>query len=66
MHVLNAEETTRRLHLNVKRVQGLAREGKLPVITRSSAERLRPSVDDEVFAVIKCTEVMIGTKGDEE
>src|SRR5438876_8316962 len=30
MNTLNAEEAAKLLHLNVKRVQGLAREGKLP------------------------------------
>lgn len=30
------------------------------IITRSSAERLKLSVGDEVLAVIKSTEVMIG------
>jgi molybdate transport system regulatory protein len=126
MRTLNAEEAARLLRLNVKRVQGLARAGKLPaarvgrkwlfrreeleallggaataaptrtlnisarnrlrgrvaritvdglmaeiqvrigdqdlvsVITRSSAERLELRVGDEVFALIKSTEVMIG------
>ena len=127
MNTLNAEEAAALLHLNVKRVQSLARDGKLPaarvgrkwlfrrndleallgapvavspgrpamtisarnrlrgtiarltldglmaeilvrigdqelvsVITRSSAERLRLKVGDEVFAVIKSTEIMIG------
>jgi molybdate transport system regulatory protein len=36
------------------------------VITRSSAERLGLKVGDEVFAVIKSTEVMIGKEGREE
>ena len=133
MQTLNADEAAALLHLNVKRVQGLAREGKLPaarvgrkwlfrrddleallgapatvarghaamaisarnrlraeisrltldglmaevqlrigdqelvsVITRSSAERLRLKVGDEVFAVIKSTEIMIGKEGQEE
>ena len=131
MNTLNAEEAAKLLHLNVKRVQGLAREGKLPaarvgrkwlfrreeleallgrtgssprrflaisarnrlrghvsrlsieglmaevqvgigdqelvsMITRSSAERLGLAVGDEVFAVIKSTEVMIGKEGREE
>jgi molybdate transport system regulatory protein len=133
MTTLNAEEAAVLLHLNVKRVQSLAREGKLPaarvgrkwlfrrqdleallgspasvtaghagmtisarnrlrgtiarltldglmaevqmrigdqelvsVITRSSAERLRLKVGDEVFAVIKSTEIMIGKEGQEE
>ena len=124
---LNVEQAAELLHLNVKRVQSLARDGKLPgvprrpevavparrararcsaatrrrrrgprsrsaratdcagrssqlrldglmaevvlrigdqelvsVITRSSAERLGLRVGDEVFAVIKSTEVMIG------
>jgi molybdate transport system regulatory protein len=131
MDTLSAEEAAVLLHLNVKRVQGLAREGKLPaarvgrkwlfrrrdlermlggvavapatvgmslsarnrlrghivrltvdglmaevqvrigeqelvsVITRSSAERLGLRVGDEVFAVIKSTEVMIGKEGTE-
>lgn len=130
MNTLNAEEAAELLHLNVKRVQSLAREGKLPaarigrkwlfrradleallgapipvaaggatmsisarnrlrgriarlsldglmaevlvrigdqelvsVITRASAERLRLKVGDEVFAVIKSTEIMIGKEG---
>ncbi len=33
------------------------------VITRSSAERLGLKVGDEVFAVIKSTEVMVGKEG---
>lgn len=132
MHTLSAEEAARLLHLNVKRVQSLAREGKLPasrvgrkwlfhrheleallgrkpsarpaatlsisarnrlrgeiagltvdglmaevqlrigeqtlvsIITRSSAERLGLRVGDEVFAVIKSTEVMIGKEGVED
>ena len=132
MDTLNAEEAAALLHLNVKRVQGLAREGKLPaarvgrkwlfrrqdleallgapvvvrqgrttmtisarnrlrgkiarvtldglmaevqvrigdqelvsVITRSSAERLELKVGDEVFAVIKSTEIMIGKEESE-
>ena len=127
MTTLSAEEAAQVLHLNVKRVQSLARAGKLPaarvgrkwlfrrdqlesllgtsaptghpgrslsisarnrlrgriahlrldglmaevvmrigdqelvsVITRSSAERLALAVGDEVFAVIKSTEIMIG------
>lgn len=128
MDTLSAEEAARLLHLNVKRVQALARAGKLPasrigrkwlfarralermlsehapgefgaieisarnqlrgrvtaisadgvmaevrvqigdqelvsVITRSSAQRLRLAVGDEVLAVIKSTEVMIGKAG---
>jgi len=129
MNTLDAEEAAVLLHLNVRRVQGLAREGKLPaarvgrkwlfrreeleallgrataspprrslaisarnrlrgrisrlaidglmaevhvriadqelvsLITRSSAERLGLRVGDEVFAVIKSTEVMIGKEG---
>ena len=129
MHTLNAEEAAKLLRLNVKRVQGLARAGKLPaarvgrkwlfrredleallgrkgpggpagslsisarnslrgriarltvdglmaevqvrigdqqlvsIITRSSAERLGLKVGDEVFAVMKSTEVMIGKEG---
>ena len=132
MNTLDAEEAAELLHLNVRRVQGLAREGKLPaarvgrkwlfrreeleallgrpaaspprralaisarnrlrgqisrlaidglmaevhvriadqelvsLITRSSAERLGLRVGDEVFAVIKSTEVMIGKEGREE
>lgn len=128
---LEAVEAARLLHLHVKRVQALARSGKLPaarvgrkwlfrredleallggprprrsdsalalsarnrlrgriahltidglmaevtmrigdqelvsVITRSSAERLGLEVGDEVYAVIKSTEVMIGTRGGE-
>jgi molybdate transport system regulatory protein len=132
MSTLNAEEAARLLRLNVKRVQGLARAGKLPaarvgrkwlfrreeleallgrrsatpprrtitisarnrlrgqvarltldglmaevvieigeqqlvsIITRSSAERLGLRVGDEVYAVIKSTEVMVGKEGWEE
>jgi len=131
MNTLNAEEAARLLHLNVKRVQGLARAGKLPaarvgrkwlfrrdeleallgrpavptpsgsmaisarnrlrgsiarlqydglmaevvlrigdqelvsVITRSSADRLGLEVGDEVFAVVKATEVILGKEGRE-
>ena len=131
-NTLDAEEAARLLHLNVKRVQSLARAGKLPaarvgrkwlfrreelealigrseaapahgslaisarnrlrgritrlvldglmaevqlrvgdqdlvsVITRSSAERLGLEVGDEVFAVIKSTEVMLGKERSEE
>ena len=125
MGLLSAGEAATYLHLNVKRVQALARDGKLPgrrvgrkwlfderdlstalgrapqaelggldlsarnqlrgrivavhaeglmaevrlaigdqelvaVITRSSAERLGLKLGQEVFAVIKSTEVMIG------
>ena len=125
MDTLSVEEAARLLHLQAKRVQSLAREGKLPavrvgrkwlfprhelermlrkpppdaepalelsarnrlrgvirelrvdglmaevhlrigdqdlvsVITRSSAERLGLVVGQEVYAVIKSTEVMIG------
>ncbi len=129
MDTLSAEEAAQLLHLNVKRVQALARAGKLPgarvgrkwlfargelermvskrapesgggaievsarnqlrgrvvaltadgvmaeirvrigdqelvsVITRGSAERMRLAVGDEVIAVIKSTEVMIGKGG---
>lgn len=130
MTTLNVEEAAALLRLNVKRVQILAREGKLPaarvgrkwlfrrqdleallatpgsasagysamslsarnrlrgqisrltldglmaevqlrvgdqelvsLITRSSAERLGLKVGDEVFAVIKSTEIMIGKEG---
>ena len=124
MGLLNVEQAAAYLHLNVKRVQALAREGKLPgrrvgrrwlfdereldsalgraprtepagldlsarnqlhgrvlgvhveglmaevrlavgdqelvaVITRSSVERLGVTVGEQVFAVIKSTEVMI-------
>jgi molybdopterin-binding protein len=131
MNTLSAEDAAKLLHLNVKRVQSLAREGKLPaarvgrkwlfrrediesmlggrtpgpgetsftisarnrlrgrisrlvldglmaevviqigdqelvsVITRSSAERLGLKVGDDVFAVIKSTEIMIGREGRE-
>jgi molybdate transport system regulatory protein len=131
MNTLNAEEAARLLHLNVKRVQSLARAGKLPaarvgrkwlfrrdeleallgrpavpmpsgsmaisarnrlrgtiarlqydglmaevvlrigdqelvsVITRSSADRLGLEVGDEVFAVVKATEVILGKEGRE-
>lgn len=126
LELLTVAETARLLHLNVKRVQALAREGKLPatrvgrkwlfprdrveallgakgaaapaggvelsarnqlrgriagltldglmcevrleiggqelvsIITRRSAERLRLKIGDQVLAVIKSTEVMIG------
>jgi molybdopterin-binding protein len=125
MNLLSADEVARHLRLNVKRVQALAREGRLPgrrvgrkwlfdrrdldralgttappdlagidlsarnqlrgrilaltvegvmaevtvavgdqqvvsVITRGSAERLGLRVGDEVLAVIKSTEIMIG------
>jgi molybdate transport system regulatory protein len=123
MDTMNASEAAALLHLNVKRVQRLARGGKLPatrvgrqwlfnrrdlerllsgrtstgpveisarnqllgritalhadgvmaevrvqigdqelvsIITRSSAERLKLAVGDEVYAVIKSTEIMIG------
>ena len=128
MDTLSVEDAAKLLHLNVKRVQSLARAGKLPavrvgrkwlfprdrleallgrsrptavetsapveisarnqlrgritglhldgvmaevririgdqelvsVITRSSAERLGLAVGDDVLAVIKSTEVMIG------
>ena len=129
MNTLNVEEAAQLLHLNVKRVQSLAREGKLPaarvgrkwlfrreelesllgapvpgttgramaisarnrlrgqisrlildglmaevqiaigdqelvsVITRSSAERLGLKIGDDVYAVIKSTEIMIGKEG---
>jgi molybdate transport system regulatory protein len=132
MNTLNVQEAAKLLHLNVKRVQGLAREGKLPasrvgrkwlfrreeleallgrtksspptgsltisarnrlrgqisrlafdglmaevqlrvgdqqvvsIITRSSAERLGLKIGDEVFAVVKATEIMIGKEGREE
>jgi molybdopterin-binding protein len=125
MALLSAEQAASYLHLNVKRVQALARAGKLPgrrvgrkwlfderdleavlgrggarndsagldlsarnqlrgrivglsvdglmaevrigigdqelvaIITRSSAERLRLAMGDQVFAVVKSTEVMI-------
>ena len=128
--LITAAEAARLLHLHVKRVQQLAREGKLPatrfghkwlfsrsrllstrppsaarggelaaleisarnrlrgrvsairadgvmaevhvqvgdqeivsIITRSSAERLHLAVGDEVFAVMKSTEVMIAKSG---
>jgi molybdate transport system regulatory protein len=125
MGLLSADQAATYLHLNVKRVQALARSGKLPgrrvgrkwlfderdlsaalgrtpqvelvgldlsarnqlrgrlvalhaeglmaeariaigdqelvaLITRSSAERLGLKIGQEVFAVIKSTEVMIG------
>lgn len=128
MDTLSAEEAAQLLHLNVKRVQALARAGKLPaarigrkwlfarrelerllsesqggastaievsarnqltgritslkadgvmaevmvrigeqdlvaVITRGSAERMRLAVGDQVLAVIKSTEIMIGKAG---
>ena len=129
MRTLSAEDAAELLHLKVKRVQILAREGKLPafrvgrkwlfrgdeleqliggsanpserpmaisarnrlrgtvtrlsfdglmaevhlrigdqdlvaVITRSSAERLRLKLGGTAFAVIKSTEVMIGSEED--
>lgn len=129
MRTFSAEEAAELLHLKVKRVQILARAGKLPafrvgrkwlfrgdeledliggaaqpserplaisarnrlrgtvtrlafdglmaevelrigdqdlvaLITRSSAERLRLKVGATAFAVIKSTEVMIGSDGD--
>ena len=125
MELLSSEDASRYLHLNTKRVQALARAGRLPgrrvgrkwlfdrrdldrllgsegvpapagldisarnqlrgtiesltiegvmaevrlriggqeltsIITRGSAERMGLRVGDEVFAVIKSTEVMIG------
>lgn len=124
MELLNAQEAAQLLHLNVKRIQALARAGRLPgrrvgrkwlfdrrdldqllgrpsgtaagldisarnqlrgriqsltidgvmaevllrigdqdlvsIITRGSAERLGLRVGDEVYALIKSTEVMIG------
>ena len=128
MDTLSAEEAAQLLHLNVKRVQALARAGKLPaarigrkwlfarreleqmlseslggasgsiqvsarnqlsgritglkadgvmaevvlqigeqelvaIITRASAERMRLAVGDQVLAVIKSTEIMIGKAG---
>ncbi|HEY7611582.1 MAG TPA: TOBE domain-containing protein [Gemmatimonadales bacterium] len=125
MQLISASEAARYLHLNVKRVQALARSGRLPgrrvgrkwlfdrhdldkalgsgpagesagldlsarnqlrgsvagvaiegvmaevrvrigeqelvsIITRASAERLGLRVGDEVVAVIKSTEIMIG------
>jgi molybdopterin-binding protein len=129
METLDAQQAADLLHLNVKRVQSLARAGKLPafrigrkwlfhrdrieellgapasqptltlsarnrlhatianlrmdglmaevqlkvgdqdlvaMITRSSAERLGLAKGDTVYAVIKATEVMIGTEGGRE
>ena len=128
MDTLSADEAAALLHLNVKRVQALARSGKLPaarigrkwlfarrelermlserstglagaievsarnqlsgritalkvdgvmaevvlrigeqdlvaIITRASAERMLLGVGDQVLAVIKSTEVMIGKAG---
>jgi molybdate transport system regulatory protein len=125
MELLSTEDASRYLHLHTKRVQALARAGRLPgrrvgrkwlfdrrdldrllgsegelgpagldisarnqlrgtivsltiegvmaevrlqigdqeltsIITRGSAERMRLKVGDQVFAVIKSTEVMIG------
>jgi len=131
MNTLDVHQAAELLHLNPKRVQSLAREGKLPaarvgrkwlfrrdtlegllgrpsqaplarslaisarnrlrgkiaslstdglmaevvirigdqelvsVITRSSSERLGLREGDEVFAVIKATEVMLGKEGAE-
>src|SRR5262245_13163541 len=131
MNTLNAEQAAGLLHLNVKRVQAMARAGKLPavrvgrkwlfpleqlesvlgakapargpwsltlsarnrlrgtvtrihvdglmaevnlrvgdqdlvsIITRSSAERLGLKVGAEAYAIIKSTEVMLGTEGGE-
>ena len=36
------------------------------VITRSSAERLELKIGDEVFAVIKSTEIMVGKEDGKE
>ncbi|MCC6349946.1 MAG: TOBE domain-containing protein [Candidatus Eisenbacteria bacterium] len=131
MNTLNATEAATLLKLNVKRVQILARQGRLPaarvgrkwlfrrdeleallgrradapgrtlsisarnrlrgrvarltvdglmaevvlaigdqhlvsIITRASAERLGLRAGDEVFAVIKSTEVMVGKEGVED
>lgn len=132
MNTLTAEQAAGLLHLNVKRVQAMARAGKLPavrvgrkwlfpreqlesilgcpvpargqgslaisarnrlrgrvtrllldglmaevylrigdqevvaVITRSSAERLGLKVGGEALAIIKSTEIMIGTQGADE
>ena len=128
MDTLSSKEAAHFLHLNVKRVQALARSGKLPaarigrkwlfarreleqmlsearptksaavevsarnqlsgrisgltadgvmaevvvrigeqelvaIITRASAERMRLTVGDQVLAVIKSTEIMIGKAG---
>jgi molybdopterin-binding protein len=127
MDLLDTEAASRYLHLHPKRIQALAREGRLPgrrvgrkwlfarqdldrmlgheppavagldlsarnqlrgtvtaltidgvmaevhlrlgeqslvsIITRGAAERLRLQVGDEVVAVIKSTEVMIGKGG---
>lgn len=128
MQTLDVQQAAELLHMNVKRVQSLARAGKLPavrvgrkwlfrrdqiegllgpaagssppslalsarnrlrgrvvqlrldglmaevvlmigdqelvsIITRSSAERLVLQVGDEVYAVFKSTEVMIGRDG---
>jgi molybdopterin-binding protein len=41
---------------------GVGGQELVAVITRSSVERLRLKVSDEVLAVIKSTEVMIGRK----
>jgi molybdate transport system regulatory protein len=126
METLNVQQAADLLHLNIKRVQGLARAGKLPgvrvgrkwlfrrdeietllggstplrrsvpltlsarnhlrgaiagirsdglmaeiqirigdqdlvaVITRASVDRMGLAVGDEVFAVIKSTEIMVG------
>ena len=53
------------------RIEGLMAEVQIRIgdqelvslITRSSAERLRLAEGDEVYAVIKSTEVMIGKEG---
>ncbi len=130
MRILNAAEAAKLLRLNVKRVQVMARDGRLPasrigrkwlfrsedleamlgrrpapahslsisarnrlrgrvsqltieglmaevviaigdqqlvsIITRASAERLGLKPGDEVFAVVKSTEVMIGKQGVDE
>jgi molybdopterin-binding protein len=131
MNTLNAEQAAELLHLNVKRVQGLARAGKLPasrigrkwlfrrddlekllgakaspsqasvslsarnrlrgrvsglqldglmaevhirigdqelvsMITSASARRLGLAIGDEVLAVIKSTEIMVGKEGAED
>jgi excisionase family DNA binding protein len=75
MGLLNAGEAASYLHLNVKRIQALARSGALPgrrvgrkwlfdqrdleTATGAAASR-RARVGEPVFAVIKSTEVMIG------
>ena len=74
MELLSTEEAAGYLRLNTKRVQALARAGRLPgrrigrkwLFDRRDLDdllggpRLRLAAGDEVIAVIKSTEIMIG------